>query len=374
MIINMSVVISGTGLFTPKEFITNEELVQSFNQFVINFNEENKNQIDSGAMDALVPSSSEFIKKASGIEQRYVQDKEGILDITRMRPRLKERSNSEVSILAEMAIKASEEAIKQSGINSFDIDAVICGCSNLQRAYPAVAIEVQKELGISGYAYDMNVACSSATFSIQNAYNDIQSGLADKVLVVNPEICSGHLNFKDRDAHFIFGDAATAVILEKDSNSHSAFIILGTSLKTQFSNNIRNNFGFLNLPENSDPNSPDKLFIQKGRSVFKEVVPMVQTHIAGHLSNLDIDIQEVKRLWLHQANLSMNQLIAKKLLGREPDEQEMPIILNDYANTSSAGSIIAFHQTKGDFVSNEIGVISSFGAGYSVGSVILQKI
>ena len=370
----MSVVISGTGLFTPKEFITNEELVQSFNQFVINFNEENKDQIDSGAIDALVSSSSEFIKKASGIEQRYVQDKEGILDITRMRPRLKERSNSEVSILAEMAIKASEEAIKQSGINSSDIDAVICGCSNLQRAYPAVAIEVQKELGISGYAYDMNVACSSATFSIQNAYNDIQSGLADKVLVVNPEICSGHLNFKDRDAHFIFGDAATAVILEKDSNSQSAFKILGTSLKTQFSNNIRNNFGFLNLPENSDPKSPDKLFIQKGRSVFKEVVPMVQAHIASHLDKLNIDIQEVKRLWLHQANLSMNQLIAKKLLGRDPDEQEMPIILNDYANTSSAGSIIAFHQTKDDFVSDEIGVISSFGAGYSVGSVILQKI
>ena len=374
MICSMSVVISGTGLFTPKESITNEELVQSFNQFVINFNEENRDQIDSGALDALVPSSTEFIKKASGIEQRYVQDKEGILDVTRMRPRLKERSNSEVSILAEMAIKASGEAIKQSGIDSSDIDAVICGCSNLQRAYPAVAIEVQEELGISGYAYDMNVACSSATFSIQNAYNDIQSGIANRVLVVNPEICSGHLNFKDRDAHFIFGDAATAVILEKDSNSQSAFMILGTSLKTQFSNNIRNNFGFLNLPENSDPNSPDKLFIQKGRSVFKEVVPMVQTHIANHLDNLDIDIQEVKRLWLHQANLSMNQLIAKKLLGRDPDEQEMPIILNDYANTSSAGSIIAFHQTKDDFVSDEIGVISSFGAGYSVGSVVLQKV
>ncbi len=374
MICSMSVVISGTGLFTPKESITNEELVQSFNQFVINFNEENRDQIDSGALDALVPSSTEFIKKASGIEQRYVQDKEGILDVTRMRPRLKERSNSEVSILAEMAIKASGEAIKQSGIDSSDIDAVICGCSNLQRAYPAVAIEVQEELGISGYAYDMNVACSSATFSIQNAYNDIQSGIANRVLVVNPEICSGHLNFKDRDAHFIFGDAATAIILEKDSNSQSAFMILGTSLKTQFSNNIRNNFGFLNLPENSDPNSPDKLFIQKGRSVFKEVVPMVQTHIANHLDNLDIDIQEVKRLWLHQANLSMNQLIAKKLLGRDPDEQEMPIILNDYANTSSAGSIIAFHQTKDDFVSDEIGVISSFGAGYSVGSVVLQKV
>ena len=370
----MSVVISGTGLFTPEELITNEELVQSFNEYVAKYNEDNKDLIASADLEALVPSSSEFIKKASGIEQRFVQDKEGILDINRMRPKLNERPNSEISILAEMAIKASKEAINQSGIDSYDLDAVICGCANLQRAYPAIAIEIQQELGITGYAYDMNVACSSATFAIQNAYNDIQSGVADKILVVNPEICSGHLNFKDRDAHFIFGDACTAIILQRDSQSEHAFRILGTKLQTKFSNNIRNNFGFLNSPEDSDPDSADKLFIQKGRSVFKEVVPMVQTHIEDHLSDLEVDITKVKRLWLHQANLNMNQLIAKRLLGRDPEENEMPIILNKYANTSSAGSIIAFHQNKDDFSKDQIGVISSFGAGYSVGSVIIQKI
>ena len=370
----MSVVISGTGLFTPSEYITNEELVHSFNDYVAKFNEDNKELIASGDLEALVPSSSEFIKKASGIEQRFVQDKKGILDINRMRPKLDERSNSQISILAEMAIKASKEAISQAEIDASDLDAVICGCANLQRAYPAVAIEIQEELGINGYAYDMNVACSSATFAIQNAYNDIQSGVADRVLVVNPEICSGHLNFKDRDAHFIFGDACTAIILERDSHSEQAFKILGTKLQTKFSNNIRNNFGFLNAPEDSDPDSPDKLFIQKGRSVFKEVVPMVQDHIANHLSELKIDINTVKRLWLHQANLNMNQLIAKRLLGRDPEEGEMPIILDNYANTSSAGSIIAFHQHKNDFSKDQVGVISSFGAGYSVGSVIIQKI
>ena len=370
----MSVVISGTGLFTPSEYITNEELVHSFNDYVAKFNEDNKELIASGDLEALVPSSSEFIKKASGIEQRFVQDKKGILDINRMRPKLDERSNSQISILAEMAIKASKEAISQSEIDASDLDAVICGCANLQRAYPAVAIEIQEELGINGYAYDMNVACSSATFAIQNAYNDIQSGVADRVLVVNPEICSGHLNFKDRDAHFIFGDACTAIILERDSHSEQAFKILGTKLQTKFSNNIRNNFGFLNAPEDSDPDSPDKLFIQKGRSVFKEVVPMVQDHIEKHLSELSIDINIVKRLWLHQANLNMNQLIAKRLLGRDPEEGEMPIILDNYANTSSAGSIIAFHQHKNDFSKDQVGVISSFGAGYSVGSVIIQKI
>ena len=120
-----------------------------------------------------MPSSSEFIKKASGIEQRFVKDKKGILDINRMRPKLEERSNSQISILAEMAREASKEAMNQAEVDAPDLDAVICGCSNLQRAYPAVAIEIQEELGINGYAYDMNVACSSATFSIQNAFNAV---------------------------------------------------------------------------------------------------------------------------------------------------------------------------------------------------------
>jgi beta-ketodecanoyl-[acyl-carrier-protein] synthase len=348
--------------------------VNSFNSYVAHYNEANSSLIDSREIEPLTPSSSDFIKKASGIEQRFVLDKEGILDLTRMRPRLEERPNTEVSVQAEMAIEASIEAMKQAGVNSSQIDAVICGCANLQRAYPAVAIEIQNELEISGYAYDMNVACSSATFAIQNAYNDIQSGVADRILVVNPDICSGHLNFKDRDAHFIFGDACTAVILERDNQSEFSFSILGTKLQTQFSNNIRNNFGFLNQSEDSHPNSPDKLFIQKGKSVFKEVVPLVESHINSHLSSLDIDISSIKRFWLHQANLNMNQLIAKRLLGRDPEKEEMPIILNEYANTSSAGSIIAFHQSKADFSQGEIGVISSFGAGYSVGSVIVKKV
>ena len=209
----MSVVISGTGLFTPKEYITNDELVESFNAYVDLYNQENEEAINSGDIDPLTHSSTDFIKKASGIEQRYVLDKEGILDISRMKPKLQARDNSDLSIQADMAVEASKDAMKMAGLDSSQIDGVICGCANLQRAYPAVAIEIQNELEISGYAYDMNVACSTATFAIQNAYNDIRSGVADRLLVVNPEICSGHLNFKDRDAHFIFGDACTAIVL-----------------------------------------------------------------------------------------------------------------------------------------------------------------
>jgi len=372
----MSVLITGTGLYTPKQSISNDELVASFNVYVDKYNLENEEAIKSGDLQPLVHSDSDFIKKVSGIEQRYVLDKEGILDSERMRPSLNERPNEEISIQAEIAVDACKQALEGAGRSSEDIDAVICGCANLQRAYPAVAIEVQEHMNIDGYAYDMNVACSSSTFAIQNACNDILSGVAEKILVVNPDICSGHLNFKDRDGHFIFGDACTAVLLEKNvenTQSH-AFEILGTKLKTKFSNNIRNNFGFLNKPEDSDGEAPDKLFIQNGRSVYKDVVPMVERHIKDHLEELNLEVPDLTRLWLHQANLNMNESISKRILGREPSEKEMPIVLNKYANTSSAGSIIAFHKNNSDINAGEIGVICSFGAGYSVGSVVVKKL
>tara|TARA_B100000212_G_scaffold297455_1_gene241254 strand:+ start:359 stop:1483 length:1125 start_codon:yes stop_codon:yes gene_type:complete len=369
------IVISGTGVFTPEESITNEELVSSYNEYAKNYNLANKNKIDLGEKVALELSNEEFIFNASGIKNRYVMDKKGILNPEIMHPILNKRSNDEPSILAEMSFKAAKEALDEAGKTPEDIDAVITACSNLERAYPAISIEVQELLGIKGFAFDMNVACSSATFAIQAAADMIKSGSAKTILIVDPEICSGHLDFKDRDCHFIFGDVCTAMILENIdiANSNNCFEIISTKCITQFSNNIRNNFGFLNNAKKSSPLDRDLLFMQEGRKVFKEVVPMVSQLIIEHLNEEKITIEEIKRLWLHQANKSMNDLIGKKVLGRVPMEHEQPNILQDYANTSSAGSIIAFSLYSQDLKKNEIGVLCSFGAGYSAGSVILKK-
>lgn len=370
------VVISGTGLFTPPHAVSNQELVTTFNAFVQAHNQQHAARIAAGEMEALAESSAEFIEKASGIKQRFLMDKSGVLDPARMAPHLPERGNDELSIQAEMAVAAARQALERAGRSAVDIDMVIVACSNMQRPYPAVSIEVQQALGIDGYAFDMNVACSSATFGIQTAVNAIASGQARAVLMVNPEICSAHLNFRDRDSHFIFGDACTAVVLERADAASSAqrYEVLGSKLATVFSNNIRNNFGFLNRCDESGIGQPDKLFVQQGRKVFKEVCPMVGEHIAAHLDGLGIAPAEVARFWLHQANLAMNQLIARRVLGREAGDVEAPVILDRYANTSSAGSIIAFHLHSDDLRSGDVGVISSFGAGYSVGSVVLRKI
>ena len=337
-----NVVISGTGLYTPANSISNDELVASFNAYVQQFNADNAEAIARGEVEALSESSSGFIEKASGIKSRFVIDKAGILDPQRMVPSIPERSNEDWGILCEMAVGAAKQALERAGKTVADIDGVIVACSNLQRAYPAVAIEVQAALGINGWGYDMNVACSSATFGIQAATTAIQTGQARAILMVNPEICTGHLNFRDRDSHFIFGDAATAVIIERadQATSQHQFDVVSTKLLTQFSNNIRNNFGFLNraarptealesASENGEGADPltDRLFVQQGR----------------------------------------------KVLGREPSSEENVIILNDYANTSSAGSIIAFHKANDDFVADETGLICSFGAGYSAGTVFVRK-
>ncbi|QEL54277.1 beta-ketoacyl-ACP synthase III [Chromobacterium paludis] len=370
------VVISGTGLFTPPHVVSNAELVEAFNTFVRQHNEAHQAEIAAGSMEPLAESSAEFIEKASGIKQRFLMDKAGVLDPARMTPSLPERPNEALSLQAEMAVTAARQALEAAARSAADIDMVIVACSNMQRPYPAMAIEVQQALGIQGFAFDMNVACSSATFGIQTAVNAIASGQARAVLMVNPEICSAHLNFRDRDSHFIFGDACTAVVLERADAAVSAqrFEVLGCKLATVFSNNIRNNFGFLNRCDEAGIGQPDKLFIQQGRKVFKEVCPMVGEHIVAHLESLGIAPDGVRRFWLHQANLAMNQLIARRVLGREADLEEAPVILDRYANTSSAGSVIAFHLHSSDLAAGDVGVISSFGAGYSVGSVALRRL
>jgi len=374
-------VIAATGLFTPEQSISNEELVAAYNAFADRFNAEHAKAIAAGELEALTPSSVEFIEKASGIKSRFVLDKAGVLDPTRMVPHIPERSNDELSVLAEMAVKAARDAIAAWGKPVSEIGAVLCAASNMQRPYPAMAIEVQQALGIEGFAFDMNVACSSATFGIKTAADFIASGSVKAVLMVNPEICSAHLNFKDRDSHFIFGDVATAVIVEAEDQATGGWEILGTRLKTVMSNNIRNNFGFLNkaaLPTGeSEPVPPtglsDKMFVQQGRKVFKDVVPMVSDMIVDHAADLGLDPTGLKRLWLHQANINMNQFIGRKVLGREPTPEENVIILDDYANTSSAGSIIAFHLHQDGFEPGETGLICSFGAGYSAGTVFVRK-
>jgi len=370
------VVISGSGLWTPDHVITNEELVAALNAYADQFNTEHQADIEAGRIQAVTKSDAQFIEKASGIKQRHVYVKEGVCDINRMRPLIPPRAEDELSHQAEIALHAARSALAAAGKTAADIDAVIVSCAYTQRSYPAIAIEVQNALGIDGFGFDMLVACSAATFALHRAWEMVSCGSARAVLVINPELVSPQVNYCDRDSHYIFGDVATAVVVEPadSANSEHVFEILGTQAKTLYSNNIRSNFGYMSRATDTDPFAAENLFHQEGRSVFKEVCPMAADHLSQHLALHDMTPAQVRRWWLHQANINMNQLISKKLLGRLPDEDEAPTVLDRYANTASAGSVIAFTLHHQDMKTGDVGVLCSFGAGYSIGSLLLRKL
>ncbi len=374
------VVMSGTGLFTPPHTITNEELVTAHNAYADKFNQENAAAIAAGEIKEIPHSSVEFIEKASGIKQRFAMFKEGILDVERMMPVIPRRAPEELSISAEMAVAAATEALERAGKKAQDVDLVICGASTSERPWPAVAIEIQQALGCSGYAFDMSVACSTATFAISSAIDALVSGSANCALVVSPEFFTPQLNFRDRDSHFIFGDVATAVVLEREETAtgKQLFRVLDRKLTTVFSNNIRTDFSYLTRAE---PKlvlerffEPDQWFVQQGRKVFKELLPLTVDLIKSQIKDCEIDIADVRRMWLHQANINMIRFAVQKLLGPDVEPERTPNVLDEYANTVSAGAIVAFHKFHADLSSGDKGIICSFGAGYSVGSLLLEKV
>ena len=381
----MTLCITGTGLYIPPYSISNKELVDSFNQYVDNYNEEHQAQIEAGDIEPLQHSSAEFIEKVSGIKSRYVMEKSGILDPNIMAPVIAYRNlGEELSVMAEMGVSAVTDALKDAGLQATDLDGIIFACSNFQRTYPAVSIEVQNAIGmVGGFAFDMNVACSAATFGLAQAVGSIRAGLGKRIAVINVEITSAHLNWRNRDSHFIFGDVATASIIE-DLDTPKGYEILDSKLFTQFSTHIKNEYGFMDrseflaaetqmYPDLKEPVT-DKLFLQNGRKVFREVCPKVSQIIIEHLQENEIPASDVKMMWLHQANANMLDLILRTVMGKEADKAIVPSVIAEFANTSSSSPMVVFHRYKDDLQSGDLGVICSFGAGYSIGSVLVKKV
>ncbi|HEY5925331.1 MAG TPA: beta-ketoacyl-ACP synthase III [Kofleriaceae bacterium] len=367
--------ITGHGIWHPDNVLTNDELVVAFNEFVRRDNEKHADEIAAGKREPLKGSSSEFIVKASGIKNRYVHDKTGLLDPERMCPNIPDRPETELSVQAEYSVNAAKAALARAGRTGEDVDLVVLGASNLQRLYPAIAIEVQEAIGARGWALDMSLGCSAATGATIVAAQAIQAGTARCALVVVPELTTGHMNWRERDSHFIFGDASVSLVVEKvEQAKQSAWEILSTRMLSKWSATaIRNNAGYLDRCDPTTKDTDTKLFHQQGRRVFKDVVPMASKFILDHLESHGLAPQQISRYWLHQANEKLNSLVAERVLGREATREESPIILDEFGNTASAGSLLAFSRHNEDLPSGAYGVMCSFGAGYSLGSLMLQR-
>ena len=169
------------------------------------------------------------------------------------------------------------------------------------------------------------------------------------------------------------GEFGAATVVQKDSTSNKAFKIIDRKLYTQFSNNIRSNYSYLNRAAVDSKNNEDLLFHQNGRGVFKDVCPLVATLISEQLKKNKISPEEISKFWLHQANWKMIRLITSKILGTDDfDENITPMPITEFGNLASVGSLFAFNLNN-DLAKGQKGVICSFGAGYSVCSIIVEK-
>lgn len=368
------VVISGIGTEIPPASISNEELVASFNSWV---DRENARRERMGG-EPLQKSDADFIVYASGVKTRHVLVADGILDPDRMTPRIPPRSDDEVSVEAEFGLAAARRALDHAGLSGGDIDLVICAASHQQRPYPAIAIEIQKEIGASGAAFDMNLGCSSAAAALHVAFNLVRSGAHRRVLIATPEIISGHLNFRDRQTHFIFGDAAVAMVVEAlgaEETRPGKLEVVDTRSWTQFSNAIRTNFGFLVRAGQEDTSvvaMEGNMIKQVGNKVFKEVTVAGHRFIVGFLREHGLAPKDIRRFFLHQANARMNAMILKLSLGREVGHDRAPMVLERLGNTAAAGAIIALSENHEDMRPGELGLLCAFGAGYSIGAALLR--
>lgn len=370
------VIISGIGVEIPESTITNEELVASFNEWIDLQNAERS----AKGEPLLAKSNTDFIVYASGVKNRHVHTRDGILDVERMAPRIPPRGDDELSVMAEFGVISARRALEHAGVSDpSSVDMVICAASHQQRPYPAVAVEIQKALGASGAAFDMSLGCSSAAAGLHIATNLVRTGAQKRVLVVTPEIITAHLNFRDRQTHFIFGDAAATMVVEaiEEGDVRSGrFEVMDTRSWTQFSNNIRSNFGFLirsGQEDTSVVNMEGNMIKQVGNKVFKEVTVAAHKFIENFLADHDMTVEDVRRYWLHQANGRMNAMIMKLTLGHEADADRAPMVLEKLGNTAAAGAVVALKQYHEDMKPGEFGMLCAFGAGYSIGGALLKK-
>lgn len=368
------VIIRGIGVEIPEATISNEDLVASFNAWV---EQENRSRQASGE-PLLQGSSAEFIEHASGIRQRHVHSPAGILDVDRMAPIIPARDDDALSVTAEFGAAAARRALADAGIDASEVDLVICAGSHLQRMYPSIGIEIQQEIGARGAAFDLSLGCSSAAAGLHVAFNLVRAGAHRRALVVTPELITGHLNFRDRQTHFIFGDAATAMLVEAagdDEVRPGRFEVIDTRNWTQFSNNIRSNFGYLNRAAEDDASrvpTEDKLIRQQGNKVFKDVTVASHRFIVDFLAEHGRTPDTVRRFWLHQANARMNQMILKLAFGREMDHDRAPMVLDRLGNTAAAGAVVALEENHRDLKAGDYGLLCTYGAGYSIGGALLR--
>lgn len=315
----MSLKILGTGMYVPDKIVTNFDLAK------------------------IVDTSDEWITQRVGVKERHF-------------------CTSETAHY--LAYKAAENAIKNSGTDKNEIDLIICATVSGEYASPSVACLVQKMLGISCPAFDINAACSAFVFLLETAAGFIGRGYK-KILLIGTERMSRIIDFDDRSTCVIFGDGAGAVVVEAGEN------YIASTLTCLGDDEIIKIPQFNGKSPYYEKEGESPYIHMNGQETFKFAVNAIYKDITSLLHKTGLSESDIKYIVPHQANKRIIDFASVRL---KIAPEKFFVNIEKYGNTSSASIPIALDEMnrqgliqRGDYL-----ILTAFGGGLSNASCLIK--
>lgn len=309
----------------------------------------------------LTEQERKMLIKTTGIEKRRVAD-DGVTT-------------------SDLSYKAAEDLIKSLKWAKEDIDIVVLVTQSQDYFLPATSITLQERLGLSKncLAFDISLGCSGYVYALSVISSMMSAGYLKKGLLLAGDISTFSLNYKDKSAYPLFGDAGTATALEFNANQSMAFNAgsdgSGYEAIIIPDGGLRNPLNDESFKESEDENGLircNRNLHLKGLDIMNFSLREVPANIKGLSEFADTPIDNMDYFVLHQANKLINNSIRKKL---KQDESKFPLSLNTYGNTSSASiplTICAELKGQIEKVPKKI-LMSGFGVGLSWASALINS-
>ncbi len=266
---------------------------------------------------------------------------------------------------SDLALQASRNALEAAGVAADQIDLIIVATSTPDMVFPSTACILQSKLGAAGgAAFDVQAVCSGFVYALSIADAMIQTGAANKALVVGAEVFSRILDFNDRTTCVLFGDGAGAVVLEASDRPG----ILASDLHAD-----GKHVGILCVPGNVSGGKVigHPLLTMDGQAVFKLAVGVLESCAKAVLAKADKTAADVDWLIPHQANIRILQSTAKRL---KLSMDKVMVTVDQHGNTSAASIPLALDAgvRAGTIIPGQLLLLQGVGGGFTWGSVLLN--
>jgi 3-oxoacyl-[acyl-carrier-protein] synthase-3 len=307
--------------------------------------------LDNDELSRMVDTSDEWIMQRVGIKERRI---------------LKDKGKA----TSDMGVLAVKELLAKTNTNPKDVDLLICGTITGDMPFPATGNLISYKAGlVNAFSFDIAAACSGFIFALETARQYVESGSYQKVIVVGTDKMSAITDYTDRSTCPLFGDAASAVLLEPTAEEVGIIdSILGVDGEGYKVLHCKAG-GSLKPPSHDTVDAKEHFVYQEGQAVFKIAV--------SKMADISVDIMKRNNLkpedlsWLvpHQANMRIIEATAHRMGIR--NEQVM-INIDKYGNTTAATIPLCLWDYENRLRKGDNIILTAFGAGYTWGSIYLK--